>query len=239
MTAEKKPKTKNVTKTSSAKTADKAEVKKTAGKQPVQSPTRLTDKQKAALAKEKEAKAKALAKEKEAKAKALAKEKEAKAKAAAKEKEARAKELARAKAEKEREKALIAREKAKALAEKTKEKERIAREKEREKARLLKEKEAKARALAKEKDTDESKDACLRSVMYHLYEVLRVVSVLAEPVIPDACKVIFDELGLKDEEKKLAELKFGIELNNKVIEKPVVLFKRLDAAVELEKYKEK
>ncbi len=152
VTAEKKPKTKNVTKTSSAKTADKAEVKKTAGKKPVQSPTRLTDKQKAALAKEKEAKAKALAKEKEAKAKAAAKEKEAKAKAAAKEKEARAKALAKVKAEKEREKALIAREKAKALAEKTKEKERIAREKEREKARLLKEKEAKARALAKEKE---------------------------------------------------------------------------------------
>ena len=92
--------------------------------------------------------------------------------------------------------------------------------------------------LAKEKDTDIKKDACLRSVMYHLYEVLRVVSVLANPVMPDATEIIFGELGLKDSEKDLRCLKYGEDINNVVIDKPVVLFKRLDAALELLKYKE-
>ena len=93
--------------------------------------------------------------------------------------------------------------------------------------------------LAKEKDTDIKKDACLRSVMYHLYEVLRVVSVLVNPVMPDATEIIFEELGLKENEKDLITLSYGIDINNKVIDKPVVLFKRLDANVELAKYEDK
>jgi len=90
--------------------------------------------------------------------------------------------------------------------------------------------------LAKEKDTDELKNKQLKSVMYHLYEVLRVVSVLVNPIMPDATNVIFEELGLQENEKNLDGLTYGIDLNNKVIEKPVVLFKRLDPVVELAKF---
>ncbi len=84
-------------------------------------------------------------------------------------------------------------------------------------------------ALAK----DESKKDELNCVMYHLYEVLRLVAIMISPVINDTASIIYDELGLKEEEHAFDALVFGLDVNNKVIEKPIVLFKRLDLAQEL------
>ena len=81
---------------------------------------------------------------------------------------------------------------------------------------------------------DESKKEELMDVMYHLYEVLRVVSIMISPVMNDTSEVIFKELNLKEEEKEYSSLKFGLDINNKVIEKAEILFKRLDLQKELE-----
>ena len=81
---------------------------------------------------------------------------------------------------------------------------------------------------------DESKKDELMDVMYHLYEVLRIVSIMISPVMVDTSKIIFEELGLKEEEKEFKNLVFGLDLNNKVIEKAIILFKRLDLQKELE-----
>jgi methionyl-tRNA synthetase len=73
---------------------------------------------------------------------------------------------------------------------------------------------------------DESKEEELKNVMYHLFEVLRIVAILITPVMPDTAKVIFEELGLSNISFK--DLNFGETKASKVIEKPIVLFKRLD-----------
>ena len=92
--------------------------------------------------------------------------------------------------------------------------------------------------LAKEKDNDEVINHKLQSVMYHLYEVLRVTSVLINPVLIDASKIMFEELGLNNNKEltDLRNLKYLEDIDIKVIEKPVVLFKRLDPAIELKKF---
>lgn len=73
---------------------------------------------------------------------------------------------------------------------------------------------------------DESRAEELRAVLYHLYEVLRMVAIMITPVMPDTAKIIFDELGSKL--NKFSDLKYGVTETATVIEKPIVLFKRLD-----------
>ena len=81
---------------------------------------------------------------------------------------------------------------------------------------------------------DETKKDELMDVMYHLYEVLRIVSIMISPVMVDTSKIIFEELGLKEKEKEFKNLFFGLDVDNKVIEKAIILFKRLDLQKELE-----
>ena len=82
---------------------------------------------------------------------------------------------------------------------------------------------------------DESKQEELMDVMYHLYEVLRLVSIMITPVMEDSAKTIQEELGLNKEEVEFAALEFGRDTENTVIEKPLVLFKRLNMQEELDK----
>ena len=89
-------------------------------------------------------------------------------------------------------------------------------------------------ALAK----DEAKQEELKDVMYHLYEVLRLVSIMIKPVMEDTAKIIIEELGLKEDETSFDKLVFGLNIENSVIDKPVVLFKRLNLQEELEKISE-
>lgn len=81
---------------------------------------------------------------------------------------------------------------------------------------------------------DEEKKDELNDVMYHLYEVIRNVSIMVNPVMPDATEVIAKDLNSKIE---FSLLGFGLIDEAKVIDKCDALFKRLDLEAEL-KYQE-
>ena len=83
---------------------------------------------------------------------------------------------------------------------------------------------------------DEAKKEDLNSVMYHLYEAIRIVAILVNPVMPDASKVILEELGVKEEERTFGNLEYGKTVEAEVTKAPIVLFKRLDLQKELAKH---
>lgn len=86
---------------------------------------------------------------------------------------------------------------------------------------------------------DETKKELLNSVLYHLLESLRIVTIMLSPVMPDTSKIIFDELGINEDGKSYQSLYYGYTEESTVIDKPIVLFKRLDMAEELEYQKNK
>ena len=83
---------------------------------------------------------------------------------------------------------------------------------------------------------DETKKEELNSVMYHLYEAIRIVAVLVQAVMPDASKVILEELGVSVENQKFENVKYGVTEEATVTKTPIVLFKRLDVQKELAKH---
>lgn len=87
--------------------------------------------------------------------------------------------------------------------------------------------------LYKEEKMDE-----LESVMYNLYEAIRKVAILFVPFIPETSEKIFNQMGLKENQTTYNTLKEINLENNKVIEKGIPLFERLDANVEVERLKE-
>ena len=79
----------------------------------------------------------------------------------------------------------------------------------------------------------------INSVMYNLYNSIRKISVLYAPFMPDTCNKIKEQLGLKDEDIKYSNLKDNLDYsNNKVIEKGIPLFERLDPNVEITRLEE-
>ena len=87
--------------------------------------------------------------------------------------------------------------------------------------------------LYKEEKMDE-----LESVMYNLYEAIRRAAILFVPFIPETSEKIFNQMGLKENQTTYNTLKEINLENNKVIEKGIPLFERLDASVEVERLKE-
>ncbi|HEY8445087.1 MAG TPA: methionine--tRNA ligase [Bacilli bacterium] len=85
--------------------------------------------------------------------------------------------------------------------------------------------------LAKESEKQDQ----LQNVLYHLYEVLRIVAIMISPVMPETSEIIFDELGVKDL-NSFASLEYGKTMECIVTDKPAVLFKRLKWEDELKKY---
>lgn len=83
---------------------------------------------------------------------------------------------------------------------------------------------------------DENKKDELNCVLYNLFEVLRLVSIMINPVMPDASEKIIQELGLELEDINFEDLQFGVTKVGKVIEKPIVLFKRLNWEDEKQKH---
>lgn len=81
---------------------------------------------------------------------------------------------------------------------------------------------------------DEARKEELNSILYHLYEVIRNVAMMINPVMPDASKIILEELGIQ--ELDFSELKYGVKDEAFVTEKPIILFKRIDIEEELKKY---
>lgn len=83
---------------------------------------------------------------------------------------------------------------------------------------------------------DESLKEELDDVLYHLCEALRCVTIMLQPFMPDTCQTIFEELGVEEEKQGFSSLAYGAKYTYKVIEKAIVLFKRLDLAEEYKKY---
>ncbi|NMB18501.1 MAG: methionine--tRNA ligase [Erysipelothrix sp.] len=75
---------------------------------------------------------------------------------------------------------------------------------------------------------DESKQDRLQTVLYNLLESIRIGAVLLQSFIPETADKILNQLNT-DQRSMDSVMQFGqYPLNNRVIEKPEVLFKRLD-----------
>ncbi|MDD4212416.1 MAG: methionine--tRNA ligase [Bacilli bacterium] len=72
------------------------------------------------------------------------------------------------------------------------------------------------------------KMAELETVLYHLYEVIRIVALMISPVMPDTATIIYDELGLNGRFLTTEDMMYGVIDEAQVTQKPIVLFKRLD-----------
>lgn len=83
---------------------------------------------------------------------------------------------------------------------------------------------------------DKNKKDELNCVLYNLFEVLRLISIMIHPVMPDSSETIFSELGLSEKELNFKNLVYGFTENGTVIEKPVVLFKRLKWEEEMKRH---
>lgn len=79
---------------------------------------------------------------------------------------------------------------------------------------------------------DESKREALASVLYNLFESLRLIALMLSPVMPESAEKIISELGL--EMTDFSALEFGITVESKVQEKVKPLFQRLDLEAEME-----
>ncbi len=89
-------------------------------------------------------------------------------------------------------------------------------------------------ALAKDPEkTDE-----LASVMAHLSGILFLAGRLLSPILIEKSEALFDQLGLKDDERDYEKAVGLIDLGGHVVEKGNPLFPRLDAAKETEFIKE-
>ena len=76
----------------------------------------------------------------------------------------------------------------------------------------------------------------LKSVLHNLYESIRKISILFYPFIPETSNNIYNQLGLKESETTYESLTIIPDVtNNKVIEKGIPLFERLDANVETDR----
>ena len=87
---------------------------------------------------------------------------------------------------------------------------------------------------------DDAHRAELDSVMVHLAETLRIVAILLQPIMTKAPLKIFQQLGLKDQPMKLADIHFGeFPHDTKVVGKGTPIFPRLDVETEVDYLKKK
>lgn len=83
---------------------------------------------------------------------------------------------------------------------------------------------------------DESNHPRLQTVLYNLIESIRIGSILLESFIPETSKQILDQLGTTHRSFESSKT-FGLfELNHKIVEKPTILFARLDMEETLAKF---
>ncbi|XFA98246.1 methionine--tRNA ligase [Candidatus Izemoplasma sp. B36] len=84
---------------------------------------------------------------------------------------------------------------------------------------------------------DDKKDV-LASVMYHLIESIRVISILYLPFLLSTPKDVFDFLGVEEDLRDFSSIDFGSKSTYTVVKKPKHLFPRLDLEKESEVIKE-
>ncbi|UUV98522.1 methionine--tRNA ligase [Vagococcus luciliae] len=86
---------------------------------------------------------------------------------------------------------------------------------------------------------DEEKQTELNSVMVHLAESLRISAILLQPIMTQAPKEIFSQLGLDAETVSMIDIRFGeFPSGTKVVSKGTPIFPRLDVEEEVAYIKE-
>ncbi len=80
---------------------------------------------------------------------------------------------------------------------------------------------------------EELKDV-LESVMYHLLESIRIISILYLPFLLNAPKEVFEFLHVEEEFRGFDSIEFGSKNSYDVVKKPTHLFPRLDVEKEIE-----
>ncbi|MCK4551420.1 MAG: methionine--tRNA ligase [Tenericutes bacterium] len=78
----------------------------------------------------------------------------------------------------------------------------------------------------------------LESVMYHLVESIRVISILYLPFLLSAPLDVFEFLGVEEDFRGFSNIEFGTKLTYDVVKKPKHLFPRLDLEKETKVIKE-
>lgn len=82
---------------------------------------------------------------------------------------------------------------------------------------------------------DESNKARLAGVMYHLYESLRIVSILIQPFMPETPEKIWQQLSVPEERRSWESAGvFGGYTPSEPVKPGEIIFPRIDAAKELE-----
>ena len=82
---------------------------------------------------------------------------------------------------------------------------------------------------------DETKKEQLESVMNHLTNVLRQCAILLSPVLLEAPNKLYSQLNIPEEFQSWETVnRFDVVGGQKVVEKSVPMFPRLDAAIEVE-----
>ncbi len=84
--------------------------------------------------------------------------------------------------------------------------------------------------LAKNEETH----APLQSVMYHLLESIRLITVLYQPFLMETCPKVFGYLNVEENNTDFESLKFGVKENYEVVSKAAHLFPRLEEESESE-----
>ena len=82
---------------------------------------------------------------------------------------------------------------------------------------------------------DEDQQDRLQTVLYNLLDSLRIGSILLQSIIPDTAKKMLDQLNVENRTLESAKEINAYPLNNKLVEKPEILFHRLDVNETLEK----
>lgn len=81
---------------------------------------------------------------------------------------------------------------------------------------------------------DETKKARLNTVLYNLLEGIRIATVLLEPFMPETAENVFGQINTRQVSYNSIKSWGNYEVNNKVTEKPALLFARIDAEAKLE-----
>ncbi|QWB99844.1 methionine--tRNA ligase [Mycoplasmatota bacterium] len=85
---------------------------------------------------------------------------------------------------------------------------------------------------------DDSKKDVLESVMYHLLESIRLITILYQPFLLETTPKVFAGLNVEESKKTFGSFKFGEKTAYQVVKKLAHLFPRLDVEKESEKIKE-
>lgn len=85
---------------------------------------------------------------------------------------------------------------------------------------------------------DENLNDVLQSVMYHLVESIRIISILYQPFLLHTPAKTFEFLGVVDNQRGFDSVVFGTKTTYDVVKKPDHLFPRLDFDKEVEVIKE-